>query len=514
MIKRIPQFAEREFARLCSMDGARCTRVEEDEGGWDYLVEFPPPSLPGPPDTHPGPKSAYVQVKSVKLGARSCRIKVSNARLAAVSDQPQFVVVIAADPKTEDYVVYAVHLWSTHIARALEAARRAYNDKIKLHKRKIIIPFGDADKHPRPASWMQQVLDGIGVDYSEQKRQIRNAAGYEDGFYGDIQVEFTATLDETRANFLGLGEGLPISKFVYRSARFGMLSPEPEVTANAGILHITPKPFKLCEIRFRSSTTSEWSSLAGQVYGLGIPDLPIEEQRVRFSTELFDIIYAENGKAKCTLEFDSDQKRTLHTLATFATLMEGAGAVPMEVQLWVDRARFGSGTMSVDRPDLNINWKLVSAIMRTLCAIASSQEQNDIRLSLANIEPAAPNLIVFWELLQPSLRIEFAPLPDTPTHQFTSLIYYFWSDVCEYTFYVLIERPVRADLTLDNGHRQLTCGLPAFIQRYVLINADENMRPMMRDDFEQYLAKQEGSGNPAGLGDVHDLLKRPKGDVV
>jgi hypothetical protein len=86
--------------------------------------------------------------------------------------------------------------------------------------------------------------------------------------------------------------------------------------------------------------------------------------------------------------------------------------------------------------------------------------------------------------------------------------------VCEYTFYVLIERPVHTDLTLDNGRRQLTCGLPTFIQRYVLINADGNMRKMMRDDFEQYLAKQEEFGNPAGLGDVHDVLKRPKGEAA
>jgi hypothetical protein len=295
----------------------------------------------------------------------------------------------------------------------------AHNANAKLNKRTITIAFDSVDEHTsHPVAWMHDLLETFGLNYKEQKTKIKNTAGYEDGFYGDMQLVITAPWDDVRANFLGLGEGLPISNLVYRSARFGMLSPEPEVTVSSGILHITPKPYKPCEIRFRAPASAEWQSLAGQVYGLGIPGLPIKEQRVRFSTELFDIIYAENGKAKCKLEFDGDQKRTLHTLATFVSLMEGAGGVPMDVQLWVDRVRFVSGTMSVDRPGLNINWKLVSAVMRILCAVASSQEQNDIRLSLADVEPAATNLIVLWELLQPSLRAEFAPLPDTPIQQF------------------------------------------------------------------------------------------------
>ena len=137
--------------------------------------------------------------------------------------------------------------------------------------------------------------------------------------------------------------------------------------------------------------------------------------------------------------------------------------------------------------------------MRALCSIATPQEQVDIRLSLADIEAAAADLIVLEEILQQSLRVEFDPLPDTPAQPFTSLIYYFYAAVSKYTFYTLIERAVHTDRTLDNRHRQLTCGLPMLVQRYVLTNAEDEMCKMMRDDYEQHLQKQVASATPAGL---------------
>jgi hypothetical protein len=78
--------------------------------------------------------------------------------------------------------------------------------------------------------------------------------------------------------------------------------------------------------------------------------------------------------------------------------------------------------------------------------------------------------------------------------------------MCASIRYALVERPVRTDIALDNGHRQLTCGLPTLIQGYVLTNADDEIRKMMREDYEQHLHKQEKSGAPAGLGDVHAVL--------
>jgi hypothetical protein len=95
MIKCIPMFAQDLFQTLCSADGALCHPVRQDRRGWDYLVEFPEPSLPGPPDTHPGSKKAYVQVKSAEQGGPlTCPIRLSNALRSTNSHDPWFIVLI------------------------------------------------------------------------------------------------------------------------------------------------------------------------------------------------------------------------------------------------------------------------------------------------------------------------------------------------------------------------------------------------------------------------------------
>jgi hypothetical protein len=507
MIEDISTFAEDLFPVLCK-NKAICHPARRDRRGWDYLVEFPEASLPGPPDTHPGSKKAYVQVKSAKKGGRlACRVKLSNALRSAQSDDPWFIVLVVIDVTAETYQIYVTHLWDRLIWKTLKKIRLAYNANAGLHKKTMTISFSDADEHTNhPVAWMQRILDETGSDYKEQKEKLRKAAGYEDGFYGTAEVTFTATLDEVRANFLGLGDGLSLDRLIYNSARFGVLSPEPEVDVNSGILHITPNPFKSCEIWFRAPSTSEWKVLPGQVYSLGLPTLPREEQCLRFSTEFFEMIYAVNAPTECKVDFDGNEKRTLLALEMFTSLMEGANGAPIDAQLWIDGVRIVAFTISLNRPNWNINWKRVSEVMRILSAVASHAQQTEILLSLADIRDAAPDLIILQELLQPpSLRLEFDHPPETP-EELTSLIYYFYADVCDYTFYVLVERPVLTDIALDNRRRQLTCGLPTLIQRYVLTNADEKMRKMMREDYEQHVDKRDALGEPAGLGDVHTLL--------
>ena len=60
MIKRLPRYAETELQRLCAKAGALCHAVDEDESGWDRLIEFPEKEFPGPADTRPPRAVAYV----------------------------------------------------------------------------------------------------------------------------------------------------------------------------------------------------------------------------------------------------------------------------------------------------------------------------------------------------------------------------------------------------------------------------------------------------------------------
>ena len=251
MIRRLPQWAERYFGTLCAAEGVVCNKAEEDESGWDFHVEFPQQPLAGPPDMHPARITAYVQVKSARRrDGLVCRVKLSNALRAAQSPKPWFVVLVVADAGNEPTSIYALHVWEALIRRSLKAVRRGHNERKALHKCDFTIRFNAADeRRDRLLAWMYQAIDDVGPDYEQQKKSIFQTVGYEEG-YGIVHVTFEpTTADKILENFLGLGSGIPMSRFVYSPARFGILSPEPELDASSGVFHVTPKPATVCEIR-------------------------------------------------------------------------------------------------------------------------------------------------------------------------------------------------------------------------------------------------------------------------
>lgn len=99
MIKRLPRFAETKFAVMCAEFGALCHKSEEDENGWDYLVEFPLEVSGAPADAVRTIPHAFIQVKSTVTNRTSCRVKLSNALKAAESTQPWFVLLMTVDSK-------------------------------------------------------------------------------------------------------------------------------------------------------------------------------------------------------------------------------------------------------------------------------------------------------------------------------------------------------------------------------------------------------------------------------
>ena len=139
--------------------------------------------------------------------------------------------------------------------------------------------------------------------------------------------------------------------------------------------------------------------------------------------------------------------------------------------------------------------------------LRSIGEPSQIQLSLADLDEAAPDLIAFQQLVEaPSARLEFEHTSKSETPpELSSILYYFYADVCECTFYALVERPIREDVVIQ-GRRRVTCGLPRLHQQYLLRNAPEDERRMMQADYERHLHEHEKTGTPLGLGDAHVFL--------
>ena len=220
MADRFSRYAEGIIDQQCSLFGAISHMPDTDANGWDRYIEFPPKGFEGPADLHPPPATAYVQVKSSVTGRRSCRLKLSNARAAANSKSPWFLVLIIKEGDSEQ--VYVRHIWKELIEKFLQAVRTADAESDQLHKRYITVSFSDNDRKDQAAVvFMREAIDGIGKDYDLTKSAITRAIGYDGGV---AHAQFTAefgSLEDIRSIFL-YGSPLSLKSFEMRDLRFGV----------------------------------------------------------------------------------------------------------------------------------------------------------------------------------------------------------------------------------------------------------------------------------------------------
>jgi hypothetical protein len=183
------------------------------------------------------------------------------------------------------------------------------------------------------------------------------------------------------------------------------------------------------------------------------------------------------------MNFDGREKKDLLSTENFSTLIEWCETGQVEAQIWLEGKRTIGGLLPLGRPNIDLDWSKVAKIVRLLRLIGGPIEQSHIRLSLADLSSAARDLIAFQQLVEaPSLRVEFEPSSETPS-EFSSLVYHFYADVCECTFYALVERPIRENILIE-GRRRVTSGLPELREGYVLRNATHEERKMMETDYE------------------------------
>lgn len=71
---------EKRFSLLCSEAEVSCSKSEEDDNGWDMLIEFPlEPQTRIAIDLRQIQKMASIQIKTTKGDARTVFLSLSNA---------------------------------------------------------------------------------------------------------------------------------------------------------------------------------------------------------------------------------------------------------------------------------------------------------------------------------------------------------------------------------------------------------------------------------------------------
>jgi hypothetical protein len=498
-IERLSRFAETSFASLCAAAGALCNESQEDENGWDYLVEFPADVAIGPADTHPPAKRAFVQIKSTRTNRPTCSIKLSNALRAAQSRDPWFVILTVetrARPK-----IYAVHIWEPLIERILKAVRQATIEKVPLHRRRLVINFTESDAHTDDlVDWMRDTIKSVTPEYSEAKKRIYETVGYSGGHGAGTLTFAVDNVEQIFDEFLGLGKGLPISRFTYTPARFGLSDSQPQIDATEGRVEITPTAAGDCELRMRGTQSGSIIGVPAKIFTLGMPWLSIEEQRFRVAAAGFEIVWANDGGSKFTANLDFQACVDLDSIRRFATITVWLGEGPVDVQIWTKGRRIAGGFLNADPGQRTYDWQKVLDVVNTLRAL--NAEAPPLCVSLNDIDAGARDLYLMHEVVSaPSIRLDFLPLPDVP-NDFGAVLYYSTAQVRNLTVHALVERRVRRAINIEDGRRRIDFDRPIIRESWIVADASDTQRTLINDDYQHHLSQMQNNSKVLELGDI------------
>lgn len=505
----LPIWAEKYFSLRCTEGGAIATRPDEDTNGWDYFIELPDRGYHGPAESRPPKDVAYAQVKSIKGGRLATTIKLSNMQISSASEQPWFIILVAATADGRQQRMYGLHVWSDLIRKSLKAARKAAIDDAALHARKLSISFpAESEISGDVVAWMRSEIDAH-PNYTATKSKLFETLGYEDG-YGTATVTVAVRSEEEVARlFLGLSDGVSATAFSHVPARFGIPDKNPRVFGPGRVV-FEPEPVGNCELRVRGSTGESSIVLRGLEYAYAFPIIALENRRIRLSAPPVEIIAYGSGKIDCSLSVQSDKRYSLDHLEEFGKLLRWADSGPINFAARRPDGEKADWTITFEREKTSRDRSVVSKIIAALQLTAQKSNEKNISVSFDEIRAAMADLGYFFQVLSPGSMRLILDEPEGAPPQVTIFLYYVGVTIGEWTFYAITKRKVNSDLIVD-GARQLTATGPIVVDAYVMKNADGAFVARVTTDFDEVLEKLGDKEKPLAFGNLVEYVRSTKG---
>lgn len=502
---RLPSFAERHFAAQVSEYDGLCHSVEEDESGWDFVVELPVREYDGPAESQPSRSRAFVQVKSIRGSPTSVPVTLSNLLKSAQDPNPWFLVLIKKHQGKP--ILYIRHFWKGLIESSLIAIRKAEGEGAKLNKRTKSILFSEDDIIAGDLiRWMQDRIDQPD-DYLAEKRQFFTTVGYTQGA-GTARLLFTEhTNDEIFKEFLGLGNGLKISNFEYVPERFSLPDYSRKMSETGGTVYIKPQPRGACEVRFRSSSRDPAFSLTGTMYSVPFSrDAP-----VRVSAPPVELLFSPQ-QVTMDMTMKLAERLPLGHWLTYSQLKLWSMKGPLRVELWREGRKLDASILIDKQKGQNLDWDKLYSLSEAIAAITTDRKITDLSFSLGDVNAHISDLGYLFQGRAPSVRFECeanAPLK----LGVTSFLHYSLAELAGWTFGHLIRRTVLQD-KIDGDRRTITAGPFKILETYAFRNAGAEERSLAHDDYLRILAELEETEHPLGFGEfgiyVRQLNSQPE----
>ena len=462
---RFDRIAEAEVANLCRAIGGTVTQVDEDENGWDLMVEFPPRTVTAFRDTDPPLRRCLIQVKATRGRNLSAKVKLSNALKFALEPLPCFVVLLTYPTgRTTFEAAYVRHVWTDIMGASLKAARAAAVDGQPLHHKHLSLAFKPADQ--RNGSLAEAIIssiDEIGPGYGEKKGRIADSIGYERGS-GAAEVILAEGIEyrDLEDLLLGLRTEIPIADFITSDRRFDL--PGPRQSKGGGRLSVDVRPVAKCVVTLRNNRTGDELSWTGGLFsGANLDAIPRTERRLRVVAGSMDLLISGDGSVKATWSSPNEERRQLHELVSASVFRSWMDGSDLEMLLWSELGPLPSFRTTFEDLNETDHWSEVLAALRALSTVIPIERRpSDLKLSMNEVLEKLKLFTQLHSLLSPDripVRLEgseeWAISLDAASH-----VVFPWAGlVGDYVIVAVIERDItglhrsgsRIDLTTANG---------------------------------------------------------------
>lgn len=504
MTEHRPSVAERLFALRCSEAGVSCNRSsEQDDGGWDYIVQYPADLTDRRPrDEQASGATVFVQVKSTGKPPYKVQLKLSNALRMAKERLPFFLVLV--EVSGGERKILARHFWAEEIEHTLRRVRQAEaaGDRDRLHKRTITLTLLDGDDHSGDLlDWMRATIFSIRGDYPAAKALIAKTVGY-----GESAIRITASFNGSRDEIadweLGSGPTPKITNFAMVRERFGIELPDPTLAGDN--LVISAKPVgQSCLATLRHSPSGGTVTLSGKIYFSSLATPATGSLSWRADLGCFDLTHRD-GHLDGRIHLDFHEDVTLARLKNNLTIAGWSGSGEVTATLFVGAERAEVGTLDFAGSDGGDEWRELSGWTGTLVAMAGAHPGVAPGGSINDLYDARRWLKRFHDLFAaPTLRIEHPPSPDDDPTDF--ILYFLRCDVGAWSYFALVRRPVGVDAIVD-GRRTLYLQPAELLDGYVFEGSWTDNIDRARS---AYARQVEAAGDPRlfwDLGDMEDWL--------
>ena len=344
--RQIGRKGEKRFGLLCTDAGVTCNQSQEDDNGWDMLIEFPPAAQPLIAlDMRSGVTAASVQVKATETRNRSVSIRLSNALQYARNPLPTFIILVVIEDGHTRY--FAKHVWTELIGAWLKAAREADAAGLtETNHEDVTLRFEASDERGEGVlDWMQQEIRQVGKTYTTIKQSIVDTIGFEET-RGTIELEMAAGGPDDFLNIqLGLTSRVKASRLTVRSTRFGIEAGVPEIDlANVDIILTPLGRDAMLHFHFPKGVSV---SLPAKLYGAEDDD----RHATRIATRCFEWVRRPDGDLRIRAAFSTEEELPIAEIALFALLKAHDASDRINIEIEVGRKPYGQITLFLGDDD-------------------------------------------------------------------------------------------------------------------------------------------------------------------